>query len=268
MKINAAFSVATFVGCLCGGMVSSLEAQKWADLSMTVVYDGTPPTRKPLNMVADPKCGPGDKAPADDLIVDPTTKGIANIVFMVDSKKSKLKNEQIHPDLQSVPTGKPILDNVQCKFVPHILRVRSGQTITVKNSDDTGHNAKFDFFNNEPVNPLVPAGGTKDVFTTTDEKAPMPVTCNIHPWMTAHVIVTDHPYVSISDEGGKIRIEKLPAGVPLEFKLWHESQNKLEEVTLAGKSEKWVRGFVTLTLKEGANDLGTLLIKPDKFKEK
>ncbi|HUP78555.1 MAG TPA: hypothetical protein VM260_08295, partial [Pirellula sp.] len=71
------------------------------------------------------------------------------------------------------------------------------------------------------------------------------------------------------DAAGKIRIEKLPAGIELEFKLWHESQDKsLEEVSLGGKKEKWTKGNVKLTLNEGANDLGTLLIKPERFRRK
>jgi len=36
---------------------------------------------------------------------------------------------------------------------------------------------------------------------------------------------------------------------------------------LAGKSQSWKKGSVKMTLKEGANDLGTLLIKPDRFKK-
>ena len=63
------------------------------------------------------------------------------------------------------------------------------------------------------------------------------------------------------------KIEKLPAGMDLDFKLWHESQDRsIEEVSLSGKKEKWTKGSVKLTLKEGANDLGTLLIKPERFK--
>lgn len=266
MKITTIAATAVFFGSLFA-LSSPVQAQKWADLTMTVMLDGDAPKAKMLNMANDPKCG-DNKLPSDDLIIDPATKAIANMVFLVDFKKSKLKPDQIHPDLKAVPTDKPVLDNVQCKFVPHILAVRAGQTINVKNSDPTGHNAKFNFFSNDEVNPLIPSGGSKDVITKTEEKAPTKVDCNIHPWMNAYVLVTEHPYVGISDAAGVIKISKLPAGVPLEFKLWHESQNKLEAVNLAGKSETWTRGYVTLTLKEGSNDLGKLLIKPDKFKEK
>ena len=68
---------------------------------------------------------------------------------------------------------------------------------------------------------------------------------------------------------GQIKIEKLPAGIPLDFKLWHETQDKsIEEVSIGGKKETWKKGSVVLTLKEGANDLGALLLKPERFKSK
>ena len=87
--------------------------------------------------------------------------------------------------------------------------------------------------------------------------------------MSGYIIVAGHPYVGISDSTGKIKIEKLPAGIELDFRIWHESSDKsIEEVTFLGKKEKWTKGSVKLTLKEGANDFGTLWIKPDRFKSK
>jgi hypothetical protein len=101
-----------------------------------------------------------------------------------------------------------------------------------------------------------------------EEKAPTKVECNIHPWMSAYVMVFNHPYVGISDGDGKIKIEKLPAGVPLDFKIWHENQDKsIEEVTINGKKEKWVKGSAKMTLKEGVNDLGKVVINIDRFKK-
>lgn len=251
-----------------GLLTGHASAQKWADLTMTVVLDGAVPERKAIEMKADPKCN--NKNPlADDLIIDPKTKAIANIVFTIDTKKTKLENSQLHPDLQKIPEGKPVLDNVMCKFEPHVMALRVGQKIEVKNSDEAGHNAKFGFFTNKEVNPMIAAGKSVFVETTDEEKAATKVECSIHPWMNAYVFVLNHPYIGISGVDGKIKIEKLPAGVELDFKIWHESQNKsIEEVSLGGTKATWSKGTVKMTLKEGANDLGTLLLKPDRFKAK
>lgn len=262
------FATLLSIPASCGLMTGSASAQKWADLTMTVVLDGAVPERKVIDMTADPKCI--NKEPlSDDIIIDPKTKAISNIVFMIDTKKTKIDKKQIHPDLQNVPEGQPVLDNVMCKFVPHVMAVRAGQKIEVKNSDEAGHNAKFGFFTNKEVNPMIAAGKSVMVTTTDEEKAATKVECSIHTWMNAYVFVLNHPYIGISGSDGVIKIEKLPAGVELDFKIWHESQNKsIEEVNLGGKAATWSKGTVKLTLKEGANDMGTLLLKPDRFKAK
>ncbi len=249
------------------GFSNDASAQKWADLTMTVLLDGDVPKPKEVK-VNNADCMQF-KIMSEDLVVDPATKAIANLVFMIDSKKTKLETQQLHPDLQKIPETKPEMDNLKCAFVPHVTSMRAGQTLLMKNSDSTSHNAKFSFFKNEEVNPLIPSGGSKDIVTKLEEPGAVKVECSIHPWMNGYVFVAGHPYVGISDAAGKIKIEKLPAGIELDFKLWHESQDKsIEEISLGGKKEKWTKGSVKMTLKEGANDLGTLLIKPDRFKSK
>ena len=262
------FAVVASFGCVAFGFSGSAQAQKWADLTMKVVLDGDVPTPKKINAAADPVCTQFNIV-SEDLVVDPATKAIANLVFMVDSKKTKLEANQLHPDLQKLPADKPVMDNLKCAFVPHVMAIRAGQTLLVKNSDQTGHNAKFSFFKNDEVNPMIPVGGSKEVVTKVEEPGATKVECSIHPWMSGYVIVAGHPYVGISDAKGNIKIEKLPAGVPLNFKIWHESQDKsIEELSVGGKKETWKKGSVELTLKEGVNDLGTVLIKPDRFKSK
>ena len=39
-----------------------------------------------------------------------------------------------------------------------------------------------------------------------------------------------------------------------------------DEVAVNGKPDSWKKGNVKFTLKPGANDLGTVSLKPDKFK--
>jgi len=266
MKKYLVIATAAFVG-FGFGFSDKAQAQKWGDLTMTVVLDGDAPVATEVNANADPFCTK-NKILTENLVVNPKTKGIANLVFMIDGRKTKLETKQLHPDLQKIPETKPVLDNLKCMFIPRVLAVRAGQSILVTNSDETGHNAKFSFFENDEVNPMIPVNGSKDVLTKIEEKAPTKVECSIHGWMSAYVIVANHPYVGISDAYGKISIPKLPAGVELDFRIWHESQDKsIEEVTLAGKSQSWKKGSVKMTLKEGANDLGTLLIKPDRFKK-
>ncbi len=245
---------------------SSLSAQEWADLKMTFVYDGKAPAPKKIDASKDPFClENGNMITSESLVVNSSNGGIRYIALSLDVKDaSKLK---IHPDLAKAPETKPLLDNVKCVFIPHVLVMRSGQTLEVKNSDKTGHNANFGFFKNEAQNVTVPSGGSKDLKIAKEETAPTPVECNIHPWMKGYIIVKDHPYVGVSDENGVLEIKGLPAGEELKFRVWHESQNKsISEVNINGKAEKWDRGYVTLKLKPGVNDMGTVKLAPERFK--
>jgi plastocyanin len=257
-----------FVGGACGSLIatSSAMGQEWADLKMTFVYDGKAPAPKPVDASKDPIClEEGNKIVTETLVVNPSNGGIRYIALSLDVKDvSKLK---IHPDLAKAPADKPLLDNVKCVFVPHVVVMRAGQTLEVKNSDKTGHNANFGFFKNDAQNVTVPSGGSKDLLINKEETAPTPVECNIHPWMKCYVIVKEHPYVGVSDADGNLVIKGLPAGEELKFRVWHENQNKaISEVTINGKKEKWDRGYVTMTLKPGENNVGTIKLTPDRFK--
>lgn len=249
------------------------QAQQWADLQLTFVYDaGKAPDRTPVAMDRDPVCVQmhADKKPmSEELLVDVASMGIKNIAFYPDTKKSGLEASDVHPDLKK-PAETPVsLDNNKCVFIPHVFAVQPGQTIKVLNSDQTGHNANFGFFQNNAINAVVPVGGSKDIKVEKGERAPTPVECNIHPWMKAHILIFDLPYAGVSDEKGMLKIEKLPAGKPITFKVWHENMDKsIDQVTFGGKPVDWTKGNVELTLKPGMNDLGVVKIKPDEFKTK
>jgi plastocyanin len=265
-KLALATGLALFFG-------TSTQAADWADLQITFVYDAAKaPARSPVDMSRDPVCvqaHPDAKPLSEELLVDPASMGIKNVAFYPDTKKSGLEASDVHPDLKK-PSDKPVtLDNNQCVFVPHMFVVHPNQTINVLNSDKAGHNANFEFINNEGMNPLIPPGGSKDVKFPLGERTPSRVTCSIHPWMSAYLLMFDLPYAGFSDEKGVLKIEKLPAGKPITFKLWHENMEKsIDEVTIGGKAETWTKGNVELTLKPGMNDLGVVKIKPDKFKTK
>ena len=47
------------------------------------------------------------------------------------------------------------------------------------------------------------------------------IVCEVHPWMTAYIVVTEHPYHSISDVYGEYEIADVPAGL-YQVKAWHE----------------------------------------------
>ena len=97
---------------------------------------------------------------------------------------------------------------------------------------------------------------------TESEPAPIPVDCNIHPWMKSFVVILDHPFAAVSDENGDLMIKGLPAGQELVFRANHEA-GRINDVTINGKDEEWSRSRFELEIKPGLNDLGTVVIPAD-----
>ena len=234
---------------------------KLATLRAKFVYGGKAPDRAKLDVTKDPFCAQHEVL-SEALLVGANGE-LQNLALILDARRSKA---EIPADQLKAPEAKIELDNKNCVFVPHVVFARPGQTIVAKNSDPVGHNANFNFFNNTPMNILLPAGGSKDVPLSADEPAPIPVECNIHPWMRSYLIVQEHPYVGISGKDGVIEIANLPLG-EVTFRIWHESADgAIDEGKVGGKTEKWSRGRMELELKAGINDLGTITIDPSKFK--
>lgn len=235
---------------------------KLATLRAKFVYDGGAVAPKKIDSSKDPFCAQLDIL-TDSMLVGKDGE-LQNLVLMFDAKRSKAK---VPAEFAKPVDGTVKLDNNGCMFVPHIVFARVGQTIEVHNSDQTGHNANFGFFNNPAQNFLIPIGGKKDIKLVADEATLMPVECNIHPWMKGYVVVQEHPYVGISDKAGQIEITNLPVG-EVTFLVRHENADgSIDEATVGGKKQKWGRGRMEIELKPGVNDLGTITLAADKFKK-
>jgi len=220
----------------------------WSTLRGKFLFDGTPPERKPLLVNKDTEvCSPGGKkAFSQALLVDPSTRGIANVVIFVRNAS------RVHPSMKS--GAKPrVFDQKTCRFVSHVFPVRVGQTFEIKNSDPVGHNTNIQAKKGTSFNQLVPAGESLSYTPTKEEALPVSVTCNIHPWMQSYILPRENGYVAVTSVDGSFELAHLPAGEPLEFQVWHESAKgaggSLVVTTNATKEFGWSkRGRFTLTL--------------------
>ena len=61
------------------------------------------------------------------------------------------------------------------------------------------------------------------------------------------MIVRDSPYFAVTKADGSFEIKNIPAGVPLEFRVWQEKAGYFQDVNLNGKAEKWSKGRLKLT---------------------
>jgi plastocyanin len=241
-------------------------AQEWGDLKVKMVFGGDAAAAKMITPDKDKEfCGKHD-IPDERLLVDSASKGVRNVILYLYAGRSG-KVEKIHPDQAKPSDDKLVLANMYCRFEPHVLVLRPGQTINVTNPDEVGHNANFNFVKNKPQNFTIPTGGEKPITITDAEPAPIPVDCNIHPWMRAYLVVMDHPYVGVSAVDGTMEIKNLPVGKH-EFRIYHESfDGALKEAKLGGQAVKPKRNVLEVEIKPGMNDLGVLELPAAAFKK-
>jgi plastocyanin len=105
------------------------------------------------------------------------------------------------------------------RFIPHILVVPVGAAVEFPNQDPFFHNV-FSMFNGKRFDlGLYEAGSTRTV--TFNSPGVSYIFCNIHPEMSAVVIVAKTPYYGISNAAGDITIAGVPPG-RYELNVWQE----------------------------------------------
>ena len=160
---------------------SAARAADWGSIKGRFVFDGTPTPPTPIKIDKDVEVCGKHNLMTQDLVVGPDG-GVANVVVWV---RGKVK---VNPEYKKTADDKIVLDNKNCHFIPHVVGVRVGQTLEIKNSDPVAHNTKIDGLNLQ-VNPLIPAGAADDEAITLPENLPAHVSCSIHQWMSALLVV-------------------------------------------------------------------------------
>ena len=186
----------------------------------TVTYGGNLVTASPVSMDADPMCGimyGDDNKPLSEKMLLNEKKQFQNVMVWL-----KPVNEYTG-DLVSSPAT---IDQIGCRYTPHVNIFTVGQEVLIKNSDETLHNVNSKSKVNESFNSAQPAGvpEIKKEFNSAEE--PFYLKCDVHPWMKAWIMVSDHPYFSITDENGFYKIENVPSG-NYEIVFWQERLSNL-----------------------------------------
>ena len=241
------------------GLIGSAGADEWGTLKGKFVLGGDLAAPAALTVDKDVEVCGKHKLVTEELVIG-EGKGVANVVVFVRDKNVKVK-----PELAAAAKdAKPVLDNHNCRFEPHVLFVQVGQEFVLKNSDTVGHNSNIASIKS-PSNDLIPAGGEVTKKYAADEAVPAQVTCNIHPWMKGWIVIRDNPYAAVSKADGSFEIADLPAG-EVELVFWHEKKGYLDSMTIGGKQESVKKGRMKKAIKAGDNDMGEIVLDAGLFK--
>ena len=213
----------------------------WATLKGRFVVDGAAPSEAPIRATKDQAVCGAHPLPNESIVVG-GDKGLANVVIFLRTPKVPVNDEY-----KKSASEKVLLDNHNCRFQPHVLGIRVGQTLTVKNSDPVAHNTKISG-DSLQFNQLIAVGTSLELPIDAAENQPAAVACSIHDWMIGRLVIRPDPYFAVSDESGKFEIRDLPAG-QLDFQVWQES---IGGVGLTQPDLNWdSKGRFTVTLHNG-----------------
>jgi len=132
--------------------------------------------------------------------------------------------------------GGPTFTQEGCMYKPRVAGAMPGQEVTYVNSDKTMHNVQVLKGTETVFNTGQPAASSPIKKPAPEENGVLKIKCSVHPWMTAFLIVTDHPFFAVTGEDGKFEIKDVPSG-KYKVEAWH-SQFGLKTTDLTIEASK------------------------------
>jgi plastocyanin len=144
------------------------------------------------------------------------------------------------PSAKSEASAKPfVMDQKGLVFVPHVLVVPLGATVDFLNSDSVQHNVFWTGISGNKKlghNLGTWPKGEKRTFKF-DNPGVVPLLCNVHPEMSAYIIVTSTPHSATTDANGEYSIDNVPDGAH-NVTVWHEGmKQQSKQVNVSGATK-------------------------------
>lgn len=205
-------------------------------VSGTVHFSGKPPERIRIDMSQDPVCSMmgGDNFAEQYVVHDGK---LANVyVYIKDGPAAAMS-------APATTTAPVVLDQIGCRYVPHVIAIMRGGAVEFRNSDGTMHNIHTmpTVAANKEIDVSQGPKGAPQVREFPQPEVMMPVRCNNHPWMNAFINVSANPFFAVTDANGHFEIKGLPAGT----------------YTLAAVHEKMGEQDMTVTVKPHVTETAT-----------
>ncbi len=129
-----------------------------------------------------------------------------------------------------------VLDQKGCEFDPHILLLPAGAKLEIVNSDAVLHNVHAQRVTDNfrtLFNIAQPVQGQRTAIreALVSEPGLIKAVCDAgHPWMSAYIMIINHPYYTVTDENGYFMLEDVPPGT-YTVTMWHAGVHITETYT-------------------------------------
>lgn len=203
-------TIRSLIAVLVTAAVALPAVPAWAGpLSGVVRLAGPPPAKKKLPVTIDQYiCG---KEVDDESLVVSAERGVKNAVVY-------LKNPP--PGGAAALPATVQMDQQQCIFVPRVVLVPVGGTVEFLNSDRLLHNLHSQSKGNPTFNRTQPKGRTIPMVFKAAET--IRISCDLHAWMRAWVVVAEHGYYAVTDDQGRFTLPEVPPG-KYTLAVWQEA---------------------------------------------
>ncbi|MDB6055910.1 MAG: hypothetical protein JWN25_3433 [Verrucomicrobiales bacterium] len=216
------------------GLAASLQSLSAADLVGKVTLKGTAPAELAMTTVnADKVCGKMHDQPVFTRhYVVGQGSGLGNVFVYV---TAGVDAKSVPPAAEKAPE---ILDQKGCLYYPYVMGIRTGQKLTIKNSDPVLHNVHSQPKENKEFNFAQPLQNQESEKSFTVPEVLVKMKCDVHNWMFAYIGVVDHPYFAVTDKDGNFKISGLPPGKYTVEAVHMKAGKKSAEVTMAADGGK------------------------------
>lgn len=225
----------------------------WGDLQVRFTLEGEPPPVTKLDLSSRPECSKLDLV--DETLVVNAKGGIKNVfVWLVSEPKI------VHPEVEAAAKRDVTIHVVNCRFEPRTTVLKAGQVLHLKSGDAFGHSPVYTTFENNPNSLVLPAMSNICLDAHQPEAPPIWLTCGIHPWMKAFILIRPNLYASVSNRDGLATIAKLPAGKHT-FCAW--SERYLQGAKIDGQDAGWKKGRFEAEIKDGETTRLDVTVAPE-----
>jgi plastocyanin len=203
------------------GLDERATAQAGGTIEGHVKLTGTPPENVPIRMNWDVNClkiNTGKRV-LHDTVLTSANGDLANVFAYLDGS---------FPEATGSTQAAPEIDQEGCVYHPRVQGARVGQTLQVKNSDQTIHNIHGITSKGNAFNATLSQAGMAAKFQLKGDEVILRVKCDVHVWMTGYVGVVNHPYFAVSGTNGEFKISGVPAGKQT-IRVWHELYGPLTQ---------------------------------------
>ncbi|WP_394129616.1 hypothetical protein [Shewanella maritima] len=194
---------------------------------------------------------------------NPLTSQLTSQLTIVNADSTPMENMVVYltpitplteQDLSQQPTKSPIEVHQENKqFTPYITVIQKGYQLKFVNDDDITHHIysasgpkRFSF-------KLRKDSAQKDM--VFDQAGHISMGCNIHDWMSGHVLVVDTSFYGVTNEQGQVEFNALP-DTEYQLNVWHP-QLQLEDNTYSQKLSTPLPQTLTIPINATMDDIPT-----------